>query len=214
MSAARIIRGPIVVIAGLTIIVLGTLMVRAEVAWRRAESFRASGDLQSAVRSARGVFDMYVPGNPRLEDASALIWQAGEAREAAGDPAGALEAYRELRSAWIGAHPLGGSGGWIARCESRIARLMASQPVSVGKTAAPPSAEREKAYIAQMRAPVGPRGMWGSLAALGFAGWVGATIALIALGFGRDGRLRRRGLGWAGVIAAGYAVWLAGMMHA
>ena len=62
--------------------------------------------------------------------------------------------------------------------------------------------------------PARPYGIWGALAALGFAGWIGATVALITFGFRRDGKFKRPGLGWAGAIVAGYAVWLVGMMRA
>ena len=68
----------------------------------------------------------------------------------------------------------------------------------------------------EMRAPRRPHGPWAGLAALGFGGWVVATLGLVARGMGPDGRIRvaRRTLGWIAAIAAAYALWVAGMMRA
>ncbi|MDP3937507.1 MAG: hypothetical protein Q8R92_05150 [Deltaproteobacteria bacterium] len=181
--------------AGL-LLVWTIFLMRAELSWRRAESLMSAGEPIAAGSAARGVFDLYVPGSPRLEDASHLIWNAARAQEAGGNGDGALAAYRELRSAWIGAAPLGGDGGWIARCEERIARL------------------GEEGAHATMRAPTRPNGFWGVVGALSFAAWICAAVGLIAGGIRRDGRLRLAALGWAGVLVAGYAVWILGLMRA
>ncbi len=171
-------------------------LMRAELSWRRAESLMSAGEPIAAGSAARGVFDLYVPGSPRLEDASRVIWNAARAQETAGDSAGALAAYRELRSAWIGAAPLGGNEGWLARCEERIARLGG------------------QGALATMRAPTRPNGSWGVVGALSFAAWICAAVGLLAGGIRRDGRLRLAALGWAGVLVAGYAAWILGMMRA
>jgi len=181
-------------------LVAGVFLIRAETAWREALARKAAGDPAGMVRAARAVFDLYVPGNPRLEDASRLIAGEAEARAEARDRAEAIALYRTLRSAWISAHPLGGDGEWVARCEERIADL---------------SGGGSKA-LDEMRAPRRPHGPWAAVAALGFGGWVLATLGLVTRGFGPDGRLRGawRPLGWIAAIAAGFAAWIAGMMRA
>ncbi len=199
--------GTVGVLAALVIIVLGTFLLRAEVSWHRADSLRAEGELRGAVRAARGVFDLYVPGNPRLDHASTLIWEAAETHEAEGDRAAALEDYRTLRSVWIGAHPPMGDPGWIAKSEARIARL-ASSPGDASPGAS------ENARLAQMRLPARPFGVWGGVAALGFAGWLLATAGLIARSFRSDGSLGGNGIGWAGLVAVTYVIWILGMMRA
>lgn len=195
------------VLSALVIIVLGTFLIRAEVSWRRADSLRAEGELHAAVRAARGVFDLYVPGNPRLDHASTLIWEAAETHEAAGDRAAALEDYRTLRSAWIGAHPPMGEPAWIAKSEARIARLLFSPgDGSPGMS--------EGARLAQMRSRARPFGIWGGVAALGFAGWLLATAGLIVRSFRSDGSLARNGIGWGGLVSVTYVIWILGMMRA
>jgi hypothetical protein len=186
---------------GLAILLVGGIfLTRAEIAWREALSRKAAGDAVGAVRAARTVFDLYVPWNPRLAEASRLIADEAESRAAGGDRAKALSFYRTLRSAWIAAHPVAGDGGWVARCEGRIADLSGGGSRALG----------------EMRAPRRPRGPWSALAALAFGAWVLATLGLLSRGFGPDGRLRsaRGVLGWIAVIAAGYAAWIAGLMRA
>ena len=189
-------------------------MLRTELAWRRAVAFRASGDIERAVRAARGVFDLYVPGNPRLEEASRMIWDIAKAQESKGDHAGALANYRILRSAWISAHPLEGNHGWIAKTEPIIARLASLPKPETPYLAAQSREQREAQALAEMRAPRRPYGPWGAVAALGFAGWVGATFGLIFKGMSPEGRFRRRALQWMGGIVFGYAVWILGTMRA
>jgi hypothetical protein len=196
------------------LLVAAIFALRAELAWRYAVALSTSGKWEEAVRAARGVFDLYVPGNPRLQSASRMIWDIAEREEEKGDDAAALAHYRILRSAWIGAHPLGGDDGWIARTEPRIARLAAARPPETPYLAARPQEEREARTLAEMRSPRRPYGPWGAVAALGFACWVGATVGLIARGFTKDGRLGAGALGWAALLAVGYAVWIVGMMRA
>lgn len=202
MREGRIAAVPAALGAGFLALLLvgGIFLLRAEFAWREALSRKAVGDSAGAVRAARTVFDLYVPGNPRLSDASRLISGEAESRAATGDQAGAVSLYRMLRSAWIAAHPVGGDGGWVARCEKRIADLSGGGSRALG----------------EMRAPRRPRGTWSALAALGFGAWVLATLGLLSRGVGPDGRLRsaRAALGWIAVIAAGYVAWIAGLMRA
>jgi len=202
MREGRIAAVPALLGAGFLALLLagGIFLLRAEFAWREALSRKAAGDSAGAVRAARIVFDLYVPGNPRLSDASRLMAEEAESRAAAGDRAQAVSLYRMLRSAWIVAHPMGGDGGWVARCEGRIADLSGGGERALG----------------EMRAPRRPRGPWGAVAALAFGGWVLATVGLLSRGFGPDGRLRsaRAALGWIAAIAAGYAAWIAGLMRA
>jgi hypothetical protein len=197
------------------LLVAAIFAFRAELAWRQALKARASGEVEGAVRAARGVFDLYVPGNPRLEQASRMMWDIAAAEEAKGDQKAALAHYRILRSAWISAHPLGGDGGWIARTEPIIARLAAAPTPDVPALAKKSRAEREAQALAEMRAPRRPYGPWGVVAALGFAGWVGATAGLIFRGFRADGKLLvPQAAPWALGIVVGYAVWIIGMMRA
>jgi hypothetical protein len=188
-------------------VVGGIFLVRTEIAWREALARRASGDPEGAVRAARTVFDLYVPGNPRLEQASRLLWDVARERDGGGDREGALEVYRILRSGWIVAHAVGGDPGWVARCEEAIARLSGEAP------GAPPGAA--KAALADMRAPRRPHGPWGAVAALGFAAWAGSALGLLAFAIRADGTARlRRLFAWGAGLAAGYAAWLLGMMRA
>ncbi len=201
-------------VAFLVLLVWGTFLFRAELAWREAQERRDAGDRTAAVRAARAVFDLYAPGSPRLEAASALIWSAAEAAEAEGDGAAALERYRLLRSAWIAADPLGGDAGWVARAESRIARLASGSSPEKAAPVSGAAAEREAALLAEMRAPGRPRAPWGLVTTLGFAAWVGGTLGVITRGLGREGRLGAGSLLWAGVLAVGYLAWIIGMVRA
>ena len=188
-------------------VVGGIFLVRSEIAWRDALARRAAGDTAGAVRSARTVFDLYVPGNPRLEHASRLLWDVARERDGGGDREGALEVYRILRSGWIVAHTLGRDPGWVARCEAAIARLAGSAP-----DAAP---NAEQTALEDMRAPRRPHGPWGAIAALGFAAWACCALGLIAFALRPDGKARLRPLfAWGAGLAAGYAAWLLGMMRA
>lgn len=199
------VRGPAAaagMLAAFLIATWGIFLFRGELSWRRAEALAAEGESAAAASAARGVFDLHVPGSPRLGDASELIWDSARVLEAAGEREAALARYRTLRSAWIGASPLGGDRGWIGRTEARIARLTAGD----GRPG--------QAAVAAMGAPRRPHGPWGGLAALGFAAWVLAAVGLIARGVGADGRPRTAALAWAGVLAAGYAVWILGLLRA
>jgi hypothetical protein len=100
-----------------------------------------------------------------------------------------------------------GDPGWIAKSEARIARLLSS-PGDGSPGAA------ESARLGQMRSPRRPFGIWGGVAALGFAGWLLATAGLIARSFRSDGSFVTDGIGWAGVVAVTYTIWILGMMRA
>jgi hypothetical protein len=161
------------------------------------------------------VFDLYVPGAPRLEDASRLIWELATDEEGAGRNGEALESYEVLRSAWIGADPLGGDGGWVARTEAPIARLVSRGAEHPPNGEARAGAPREADVLASLRAPRRPHGAWGAIAALGFLGWVGASCGLILKGFDRGGRIvARSAMAWGGLLAAGYAIWIVGLIRA
>jgi hypothetical protein len=196
------------------LLIWATFLLRAELAWRETLGSRLDSDTPAAVRSARAVFDLYVPGSPRLDAASELIWSVAETQEGEGDAASALQTYRTLRSAWIAAAPLGGTGGWMDRVEPRIARLASvSVPEDPGEVSGT-RAEREAAALAEMRAPRRPNGPWSLVTVLGFAAWVGGAVGMIGWGFGRDGRPRAGVLRWAGFLAMGYLAWIIGMVRA
>ncbi|HEX9078433.1 MAG TPA: hypothetical protein VF795_02515 [Desulfuromonadaceae bacterium] len=56
---------------------------------------------------------------------------------------------------------------------------------------------------------------WSVVVVAGLLGWVGAALGFIFKAFpGRGQFLARPALIWGGVLAASYAVWIVGMLHA
>jgi hypothetical protein len=173
--------------------------------WRVAVTATGDDEIMHLGRAAR----LYAPGNPYSRRAADKLAAIG--RE---DPARALAAWRELRSALLATrsfytphHAL------LDEANARIADLMADAEVAAGTQHARDNARAwHAARLAQDEAP---SVAWTLVALLGLAAWVGCALGLLLRGVGDDDRLRPRiALAWSAGVAAGLALFFLGLARA
>ncbi len=168
---------------------------------RRADALAADGKDDEAVGFYDRALHMYWPGSPDVARAVAVLTRLGEAREKTGDIAGALHAWRILRSGLYAArsfyqpYPQA-----IAVTEAHIATLEAAQLGDDG------ARDRQ---LRQLQKNLDPSRFWSALALLGFFVWVGAAFAFIWRALTPEGKLQARpALRWAALFAVAWIVWL------
>lgn len=112
--------------------VLAVLFIAGNTLWRQWSQYNngvgaaAKGDFTAAVSGYEAAIHMYVPLSPLVGKSARNLWGLAEQFERTGDRERALVAYRSLRSSFYGAKWLLQPGeDWIARCDERIARLVA-----------------------------------------------------------------------------------------
>lgn len=84
------------------------------------------GDVIAAISAYDSAIHMYTPFSPLVERSAERLWHLGQALEQRGERERALLAYRSLRSSFYAVRWLVSPGtGWIAKCDARIAALVA-----------------------------------------------------------------------------------------
>jgi hypothetical protein len=190
--------------------------------WKSRQEFylgldaREQGKLDEAALYFQRAILWYTPGSSFVYQAAKALWQISIEAEGAGQTEKALSGYRALRSAFYACRSLYVPGKeWIERCDQKIARLMAEQETPILSEKGKTKEERRRDYLALLQAPMRPREPWAAAAALGFAGWVVASVGFILQGLNPAGGFQgRRAAAWGGLFFLCYAIWLVGMWMA
>lgn len=174
---------------------------------------RAEGLREAVVRYRRAA-RWYAPGNGYVARSLARLQAIGQLAEQGGDLPTALEAYRAVRRALLGARSFyTPHEDHLARANARIAVLMARQEAA--QAGADDLAQKEAWHRAQLARDRAPAVGWVLLALLGFLGWVGAAVGFLYRAITPEDRLLgRRALTWGGAVLAGLVAWLVGLTQA
>jgi len=196
-------------VVGLFAILLAIVAVRvvwsSRGEWRAAVSSSGEAEITHLGRAAR----LYAPGNPYSRRAVDKLAAIGRQ-----DPARALAAWRELRSAILATRSFyTPHRALLDEANAHIADLMADAELAAGSQHARDKARAwHAARLAQDEAPSVP---WTIVALAGLAAWIGCALGLCLRGVGDDDRLRpRAALVWALGVGAGLALFFLGLARA
>lgn len=173
--------------------------------WRAAAAATGDDEIAHLGRAAR----LYAPGNPYSRRAVEKLATIG--RE---DPARALAAWREVRSAILATRSFyTPHRALLDEANGRIAALMAEAEVAAGTQH---GVERARAWhAARLQQDEAPSVPWTIVALVGLAAWIGCALGLFLRGIGDDDRLRARAaLAWAAGVAVGLAMFFVGLARA
>ncbi len=105
-------------------LIFGSTQWRQWSQYSKGEDAMAKGDYIAAISGFEAAIHMYTPLSPLVSRSAERLWKLGQAFERNGDSAGALVAYRSLRSSFYAVRSLYSPGTeWIERCDARIASL-------------------------------------------------------------------------------------------
>ena len=205
------------VVLAMAVVVVSTglkIVWNANDEWNHAQALEST-DPDQAMEHYERVIHWHVPFLSLSDDAAEKMWGYALNYEKQGDVEKALNTYRVLRGAFYAARSLYTPGkDWIARCNEKIAGLMASKP-------AYSAAERKKSYDARkteylklLSREKSPHPEWALLTEIGFFGWVACAFIFIFKGFTATGAFQARpALRWAGGWLACYSLWIWGLFR-
>ncbi len=173
--------------------------------WRAAVAATGDDEILHLGRAAR----LYAPGSPYSRRAVDRLAAIGR-----GDPARALAAWRELRSALLATRSFyTPHRALLAEANARLAELMADAEIAAGT-----QKDREQArawHAARLAQDEAPSVAWTLVALLGLVAWIGSALGLLLRAVGDDDRLRpRAALAWALGVGAGLALFFLGLARA
>jgi hypothetical protein len=118
-----------VIIAAISVALLwGNTLARQREQFSRGEEALSRADFVAAVAGYEAAIHMYTPWSSLVGKSAARLWSLGEEMERKGDGKRALIAYRSLRSSFHAVRGLTSPGTeWIARCDTKIAKLVAKR---------------------------------------------------------------------------------------
>jgi hypothetical protein len=121
------IHGLIIALVGIALL-WGNTLARQREQFSRGEQALSRGDFVAAVAGYEAAIHMYTPLSSLVERSAGRLWSLGEEMERKGDGKRALIAYRSLRSSFYAVRGLTSPGTeWIARCDTKIAKLVAKR---------------------------------------------------------------------------------------
>jgi len=176
--------------------------------WRAAVAASALASDDEIVHLGRAA-RLYAPGNPYSRRAVDKLAAIGRQ-----DPARALAAWRELRSAILATRSFyTPHRALLDEANAHIAELMADAELAAGRHEARETARAwHAARLAQDEAP---SVAWTLVALAGLAAWIVCALGLCLRGVGDDDRLRpRAALAWALGVGAGLALFFLGLGRA
>lgn len=214
---------PVAVAVGLLLgVVVGRVVLSSRAAYQEGQAAERAARhaknpkhkravLSRAVVYYRRAARWYAPGNRYGVRALDRLEAIGRQAEQTGERDLALEAYRAIRRAILGArsvytpHP-----ERLARANEHIARLSAAAQ-GAGKGAQAVT-RLEAWHRARLGQDTAPSVLWSVLALLGFCTWIGGAVGFIFRAVTPEDRLvGRTALRWGLVVAVGLAVWLVGL---
>ena len=213
MSRSRVILLAAIMLA----MIAGRVLYGSWDAWREGTAARQAGNLPQAITHFERAIHYYAPGSPWVASSVEALRAIGEAAEREGNRELALSAFRTLRSSLYAVRstytPF---AGMIPRCNEKIAELVAHDPAYRARFPEL-SPEGLKARVtSNLTRNEAPDVFWSLVVELGFFGWVGGTIGFIlrVLHGTRETFSARRAIFWGGLVVAGYALWVVGLMKA
>jgi hypothetical protein len=167
--------------------------------WRAATAATGDDEIAHLGRAAR----LYAPGNPYSRRAVEKLAAIGRS-----DPARALAAWRELRSACMATRSFyTPHRALLDEANARIAELMAA--------ADPGKPDARAWHAARLAQDEAPSVAWTLVALLGLVVWIGGALGLLLRGIGDDDRLQpRKALAWTLAIAVGLTMFFLGLARA
>jgi hypothetical protein len=122
-----ILNGVIILLIGIALL-WGNTLARQREQFSRGEQALSRADFVAAVAGYEAAIHMYTPWSSLVERSAVRLWSLGEEMERKGDEKRALIAYRSLRSSFHAVRGLTTPGTeWIARCDKKIAKLVAKR---------------------------------------------------------------------------------------
>ncbi len=135
----------------------------------------------------------HLPLLATADDAAQHIWDIAGLYESKGFNEKALEVYRSLRAAFYSTRSFFTPGEeWIARCNDKIATLMAQAPATAPDIAMKSFEQRREDNLKRLRRDTSPHTGWAVVSEAGFFGWVICLVGLVVQGFTPGGSVRRR----------------------
>ncbi len=187
----------------------GLIILRVYIDARRemtaARLAEGRGDMWAAVLHYRQAISAYIPLASHPEQAAEHLVRIARRAEEQGDTLLALEAYRAIRSGFLGARSFYTPGKrWIDQAEGEIVRLliMRGEPQRVHGNL--PKQELERLVRAEMNRYKPPNHLLSFVAILALFGWAisaGAGVYQLASGSYRKAMVRFA------IFAAAFAVW-------
>lgn len=205
------------ILVGIAVVVLSTgikVIWNAQDQWQQAETLEAT-DPDKAMEHYERVIHWHVPLLSLSDDAAEKMWAYAEGQEALGNSEKAINTYRVLRGAFYAARSVYTPGrDWIARCNEKIAAIMASRP-------AYSEADRSKSYDVRkaenmelLSREKSPHAEWALVTEVGFWGWMACAFLFIFKGFTPQGAFQARpALRWAGGWLVCYGLWIWGLFR-
>ena len=195
----------VALVAMLLAIVAARVVWSSRGEWRAASAATGDDELAHLGRAAR----LYAPGNPYSRRAVDKLAAIGRA-----DPARALAAWRELRSAILATRSFyTPHRALLDEANAHIAELMADAEVATGTQHARDQARAW--HAARLEQDEAPSVAWTLVALVGLVGWIACALGLLLRGVGDDDRLRPRvALAWAAGVAVGLALFFLGLARA
>ncbi len=156
----------------------------------------------------------HLPGLGVADEAANRIWAIAEQYENKGFSDRALGIYRMLRGAFFSTRSFFTPGEtWIARCNEKIATLMANAPATAPAIAKKSFEDRKVENMRLLERDRSPNVAWSIVSEAGFIGWVGCLVGLIIQGFNAKGQFRRRpAVLWSLAFVLFFAVWGFGLL--
>lgn len=177
--------------------------------------FNAGEQFLSQAKPGRAI-DHYVraikwhlPGLGTADKAATRVFEMAEHYESKRFNERALEIYRTLRGAFYSTRSFFTPGEkWIARCNEKIATLMAQAPATAPAIASKSFEERRLENLRLLERDRSPNVAWSLVSEAGFIGWVGCLVGLIVQGFTPKGQFRRRpAVLWTLAFVMFFAMW-------
>lgn len=197
--------------------VLALVSVRVVLSAKReleqGQQLLAAHDREGAIVHLRRAARWYAPLSPYHARALRLLWQQGEQAERAGEQESALLAYRAVRGAILATRSLYvPERALLTAANERIASLMAHQEVP-GVDAGKSPEQLRGEHLALLEPIPGPNVFWSCVVLFGFVCWAFAafTFSLRAID-DQDHWVPAEVKRWAGLSAAGFGLFVLGML--
>lgn len=199
----------------LAVIIVAVSFVWLKAFWSSRASFNAGQKYLQSGKHVKAItfFDRslhwYAPLNPYPFKSAARLWHIGLIAQKSGDIKTALMAVRTIRRGMYAARSFYTPGkDWIARCDSKIASLMAKKPSGPDKDTTTPPADKKSAE---------PRVFWTLVLQVGFFGWILSVCGFLtqALRDPSAARLKSKpAIAWGILFVFFYFLWVIGMVKA
>ncbi len=198
-------------------VVVTRALVEGQRALHEADAAGEAGDVREAIAGYRAAARWYVPGAGHAKEAYDRLEEIGRAREAEGDRAGALAAWRGVRGSILATRSAYSPfDDRLERANAHIARLLAEKERARAGPASSDGLATAKDWHRDALARVNaPSPAWTLLAVFGLALWIAGAVVFVVRGVTASGVLARRpAIAAAVFVVMGLVIWLLGLARA